>query len=134
MHTFMLSANVNHYDKAFHDSDTEENRRGGRFPTTSVRSGLGEVIDLSFSGALLIKRRFRRVPGDDSFTLKFRYEELTAVVQARVVRESKKRGVGHLIAVEFVEVSDQQREAIQEIVRNSRSWRIFDFKEDSEAA
>ncbi|MFK7788421.1 MAG: PilZ domain-containing protein [Phycisphaeraceae bacterium] len=129
----MLSANINHYDKAFHESKTEENRKGGRFPTTSVWSGLGEVIDLSFSGALLIKRRFKRVPGEETFAIKFKYEEMKAVVAARVVRESKKRGVGHLIAVEFVDLTEEQRGAIKEIVRNSRSWRIFDF-EESEAA
>lgn len=123
----MQSANLNHYGNAFHKSGDEENRKGGRFSTASVHTCLGEAIDLSSSGALIAKRRFKRVPGQETFGIKFKYEEIDAVVSARVVRESKKRGVGHLIAIQFVDLTDDQREAIKEIVRNSRCWRAFEL-------
>ena len=129
----MLSANINHYDKAFNQSEGKENRKGGRFPTASVSSNLGEVLDLSSCGALIIKKRFRRVPSSETFTMQIKYEEIKAVVAARLVRQTKKRGIGHLVAVEFVDITENQREAVKEIVRNSRSWRLFDFNE-SEAA
>lgn len=123
----MLSANLNHYGDAFHASEDEEKRKGGRFPTTSVYSDLGEVIDLSCSGALIAKKRFKRVPGEEVFGTKLRYEEINAAVSARVIRESKKRGIGHFIAIEFVDLTEEQYEAIKEIVRNSRCWRTFEL-------
>lgn len=129
----MLSNNINHFDKAFEQSQLDENRKGGRFPTTSVWSSLGEVLDLSSCGALILKRRFRKIPKDETFGLRIRYEEIKLTLTARIVRKSKKRGIGQLIAVEFVGVSEEQLEGLLDIVRNSRNWRLFDLAE-SEAA
>lgn len=129
----MLSSNINHLEKAFQSTETEEHRKGGRFPTSSVRSSIGEVLDLSSCGALIIKRRFRKAPTEDVFGIEIKYEEIKATVNARVVRVVKKRGIGHLIAVEFVEMTDEQREAIRDVVRNSRNWRLFDFTETAAA-
>lgn len=129
----MLSNNINHLEKAFHSAETEEHRKGGRFPTSSVRSSLGEVLDLSSCGALIIKRRFRKAPTEDVFGIEIKYEEIKAMLNARVVRCIKKRGIGQLIAIEFVDTTDEQIEAIKDIVRNSRNWRMFDFTE-TEAA
>jgi len=129
----MLSNNINHYDKAFDQSACEEKRKGGRFPTSSVWSGLGDVLDLSSSGALIIKRRFLRVPGNEVFIVEIKYEEITAVVHARLVRRFKKKGIGQLLAIEFIDVTEDQREVVREIVRNSRSWRIFEFSESDAA-
>lgn len=123
----MLSNNIHYLDKAFQSSEKEENRRGGRFPTTSVYSSMGEVLDLSSSGALIIKRRFKRVPSEAVFVVEINYEEIRAVVNARLARQVKKRGIGHLLAVEFVDLTDEQCESLRDIVRNSRNWRLFDF-------
>jgi hypothetical protein len=129
----MLSNNINHFDKAFKQTQQEENRKGGRFPTANVWSGLGDVLDLSSSGALIIKRRFVRVPSEETFVIELKYEEISVVVSAQLVRRFKKKGIGTLVAIEFLDVTDEQREVIREIVRNSRSWRLFDFSE-AEAA
>ena len=129
----MLSSNINHFDKAFHEAQREEHRKGGRFPTTSVYSTFGEVLDLSSGGALILKRRLRGVPKQQTFAIEIRYEEIKVAVQARVVREGKKKGIGHLIAIEFLEVSEVKQELIRDIVRNSRSWRLFDFTESNAA-
>lgn len=129
----MLSNNINHFEKAFEQAQQEEKRKGGRFPTTSVWSGLGEVLDLSSGGALIIKRRFRSVPKAETFTLQIKFAEIVASVTARVVRQTKKRGIGKLVAVEFVDTSEEQLEALRDIVRNSRNWRLFDFT-DADAA
>ena len=129
----MLSSNINHFDKAFQEKQQEEHRKGGRFPTTSVYSNLGELLDLSSTGALIAKRRWRKVPSGDSFVVELRYAEIRVAVQARLVREAKKRGIGHLVAIEFLDLSEEQREVIRDIVRNSRSWRIFDFGETGAA-
>lgn len=125
----MLSNNINHFDKAFEQAQQEEHRKGGRFATMSVRSSLGEVLDLSSGGALIIKRKFRSVPKDKTFALQIKFEEIKASVTARVVRKTKKRGIGQLVAVEFVDTSEEQLEALRDIVRNSRNWRLFDFTE-----
>ena len=129
----MLSNNINHFEKAFHQEQTEENRKGGRFPTANVWSGLGDVLDLSSTGALIIKRRFLRVPSDEAFVVEIRYEEISVVVNAQLVRRFKKKGIGHLVAIEFLDVTEEQCEAVREIVRNSRSWRLFDFSESDAA-
>ncbi|MEM6258527.1 MAG: hypothetical protein AAF711_08240 [Planctomycetota bacterium] len=127
----MLSNNINHYDKAFQISEEKENRKGGRFSTSSVFSNMGEVLDLSSCGALIIKRRFKKVPQEAVFIVEIKYEEIRAVLNARLARQFKKRGIGQLLAVEFVDVTEEQRDVIRDIVRNSRSWRLFDFT-DSE--
>lgn len=129
----MLSNNINYFDLAHHGSETEENRKAGRFPTMSVRSSLGEVLDLSASGALIIKRRFRKVPTEDVIGINIKYEEFDATLKARVVRSFKKRGIGQLIAIEFVDVTEEQLDTIREVVRNSRSWRLFDFTKSDAA-
>jgi hypothetical protein len=129
----MLSKNINYLDQAFHGSETEEQRKGGRFPTTSVRSSLGEVLDLSSGGALIIKRRFRKPPTDKVFSIDIKFAEIKTRLNARVVRSFKKKGIGHLIAVEFIDTTEEQREAIKDVVRNSRSWRLFDFSEGEAA-
>lgn len=129
----MLSNNINHFEKAFRQEQREENRKGGRFPTMCVYSSLGELLDLSSTGALIAKRRWRRVPSGESFVIELRYSEIKVAVKARLVREAKKRGIGHLVAVEFQDLTEEQREIIRDIVRNSRSWRIFDFAETDAA-
>ena len=131
--TMMLSNNINHFEKAFKEAQQEENRKGGRFLTTSVSSTLGEVIDLSHRGALILKKRFKSVPKMEQFAMRIRYEEIDVAVSAKVVRRFKKKGIGHLLAVEFVEIDEDKRSMVMEIVRNSRNWRLFDFSE-TEAA
>ena len=129
----MLSNNINHFEKAFQQSQQDENRKGGRFPTNSVRSTLGEVLDLSQSGALILKKRFKGVPKAETFAMRIRYEEIDVAMNARVARHFKKKGIGHLIAIEFIDIDEDKVSMMMEIVRSSRSWRIFDFSE-SEAA
>ena len=125
----MLSNNINHYDKAFQEAQRDEQRKGGRFATSSVWSGLGELLDLSGSGALIIKRRMRKIPKEKVFAIQISYEEIKVAINARVVRDFKKKGIGHLVAVEFIDLTEEQGEMLREIVRNSRSWRLFDFTE-----
>ena len=129
----MLSNNINHFDKAFNQTQQEEHRKGGRFPTMSVHTNLGEVLDLSSGGALIIKRWWRKVPSAETFTVEITYNEIRVTVQARLVREAKKKGIGHLIAIEFMDPTEKQVEVIRDIVRNSRSWRLFDFSESDAA-
>lgn len=118
----MISRNLFHFNKAFHQQDVEENRRGGRFPTSCVESTLGRVIDLSHCGAMVLKRRFRKLPDTEEFVIRLRYAEFEVLVDARIVRQSKQKGVGLLLGLEFINVTDEQREAIKEIIRDSRSW------------
>ncbi|MBX2852334.1 MAG: PilZ domain-containing protein [Phycisphaeraceae bacterium] len=129
----MLSNNINHFDKAFAQTQQEESRKGGRFPTMSVYSSLGEVLDLSSGGALLVKRRWRRVPTAEAFVVEIKYAEIKVAIRSRLVREAKKKGIGHLLAIEFMDMTEQQLELIRDIVRNSRSWRLFEFSEPEAA-
>lgn len=125
----MLSNNIKHFDKAFSQEEQEEHRKGGRFPTMCVYTNLGEVLDLSSGGALIIKRWWRKVPTRETFMVEVKYDEIHVAVRARLVREAKKKGIGHLIAIEFLDTTEKQVEMIRDIVRNSRSWRLFDFSE-----
>ena len=130
----MLAKNLAHFKNAFDCDHSEEYRKGGRFCTTNVCSTLGEVLDISSCGALVLKRRFRRIPRSESFALEIRYEEIKVVLTGRTVRENKTRGVGHLMAIEFIDVTEEQHEAIREIVRNSRTWRLLQNQADMPAA
>ncbi|MGB0767338.1 MAG: PilZ domain-containing protein [Phycisphaeraceae bacterium] len=121
----MPHRNINYFSKAFAKSQEDEHRKGGRFGASGVKTSLGRVVDLSHCGASIIKRRWHAVP-DDTFELQVRFAELSVSLQARVVRQTKERGLGTILGLEFVDVADAQREAIKEIIRNSRCWEVFD--------
>lgn len=123
----MISKNIHHFNKAFASAQVDEHRKGGRFRTSSVMSGLGRVLDLSHCGAMVVKRRFCKVPAVGRFDLTLRFEELHVTVTARVARQSKQRGFGHLLGLEFLDVTESQREAIKEIIRDSRCWETLPF-------
>jgi len=118
----MISSNIHHFHRAFLNRDDKELRRGGRFRTTSVRSSLGQVLDLSHCGAMVLKKRLCKAPKRGPFPVEIRYDDMRVVVQARLARQSKQRGIGHMLGLEFVEMTDEQRAVVQDIIRGSRCW------------
>lgn len=130
MDPFMRSHNANDYDKVFQQTSHDEPRNNGRFGTSGVWSGLGELVDLSASGALILKSRLKKIPKKNIFAIHIQYEELKVTANARVTRDFKKKGIGHLVAIEFIDLDVERREMLRDIIRNSRSWRRFDLSEE----
>lgn len=90
-----------------------------------MHTALGHVLDLSHCGALVLKKRFRKAPALATFPLEIKYEELSVTVTARVARQSKQAGIGQLLGLEFIDVTEQQRDGIKDIIRDSRSWEVL---------
>lgn len=100
----------------------EENRRGGRFGMVGVKSDLGRVIDLSHCGALIEKKRFKRVPPLAQFHFTLWHRDVKATLMARLIRKQTVKGIGVVMGVEFLEVSAVQRDVLKQIVTNCRHW------------
>lgn len=130
----MLSRNIHHFNQAFLISQEAEHRRGGRFRTSSVTSGLGRVLDLSNCGALVLKKRFAKVPVLATFALTIRYEACKVTMNARIARQSKQRGIGTLLGLEFLDVTEEQVDALRDIIRNSRDWEVITLRSDDQDA
>lgn len=96
-----------------------ERRRGGRLRIERLRCELGEVLDLSPTGARVLAGRFRNVPqGLVLPALRFRAGgAVTIPVRARVARSSSVGTWRREVGLQFEELDDAQREMLSELGR-----------------
>lgn len=108
-----------------------ENRRGGRFGMVDVKSDLGRVLDLSHCGALVVKRRFQRLPVLATFPITIRHKDLQVVLEARLARKQQVKGIGTVMGLELLRVTDAKREVIKEIIMRCRHWNVLPEQQDA---
>ncbi|XAL99517.1 PilZ domain-containing protein [Phycisphaeraceae bacterium D3-23] len=116
-----LSLNIHKLTDAYMkgESPAEEHRRGGRMPMVGVKSNLGRVLDLSFCG-VLVKRSWWRSPMrvKQRMIVIIKFDGVRVAVKARVARRAKKRGIGWVYGIEFINISPEQRDKIMHVARS----------------
>jgi len=115
-----LSLNIHKLTDAYMSGErADENRKGGRLPMVGVKSSLGPVLDLSPGGVLVSRSRWRgglRI--NQRMVVVVKFDGYRVAVKARVARKEKKRGIGRVYGLEFLNVSPEQHEKIMHVARS----------------
>lgn len=116
-----LSLNIHKLTDAYMKGETrdEEHRRGGRMPMVGVKSNLGRVLDLSFCGALVNRSRWRSPLRINQRTIVIiKFDGNKVAIKARVARREKKRGVGWVYGLEFLNITPSQKQQIMHVAQS----------------
>ena len=79
-----------------------ERRRHGRLQCDDVQTSLGDVVDISASGACVLSKAWRAPPVDSVLSLTLTHPALTINIQARVVGVQKQGFRRHSLRLEYV--------------------------------
>lgn len=110
-----LSLNIHKLTDAYLNGEeaAEEARRGGRMPMVGLKSNLGRVLDLSHCGVLIHRGGlFRGLRINQRVVVVLKFSDVKVAVKARVARKEKKRGIGRVYGLEFLNITDKQRQQI----------------------
>lgn len=89
-----------------------ERRKSKRTPARGLQTLLGEVLDISESGALIHHRSGTALKPGDCLSVLVRHTTHSVVVRIRVVRVERAGFRRHNYGVEFIELDDDQRMAL----------------------
>ena len=115
-----LSLNIHKLTDAYMNGErAEELRKGGRLPMVGVKSNLGPVLDLSPGGVLVSRSWWRSVRRTDQrLVVVIKFDDHRVALKARVARKEKKRGIGRVYGLEFLNISPEQHEQIMHVGRS----------------
>ena len=108
------------------EDSVDDRRGGGRILTDPVRCNAGSVLDLSCTGARMLP--FKRWKQDElrrvSFSLSSGDGAVTVKARCAWVRKRGFFGLGQIVGLQFVEVSEQERLALTRIATTAakRAW------------
>lgn len=94
-----------------------QRRRFGRMRVDHTHCrDLGQVLDISASGLRVARRRGPLIEVGQRLTIEITHFNHAVTVPARIVRAEKLRGVGHVHALAFEQVNDEQRATLGRLV------------------
>jgi hypothetical protein len=91
---------------------TAERRQSERTPAKGMHSLLGEVLDISESGALIHHRGGVALKNGDCLTVLIRHGSYSVVVRMRIARTERTGFRRHNYGVQFLELDEEQRIAL----------------------
>jgi len=108
------------------DDDRPENhRRHGRIRTEELQCCLGNVIDLSASGMRVAGRGRNVVQKDQVVEMTLRHAEVEFEIKCRVAHVTRAGFRKHVIGLEFIDLSDEDRGRVFTLANTAGDTRVF---------